>query len=111
LVGHWLPVDPAALTRGAFEEYHDDSTFIWRINSETAISGTYSVRGDSVFLLIRDQGSLFIEMDFLPKEIPVERSGAVLFEGRLTWLGSDTVIMESGPDHQKARSIITRARQ
>jgi hypothetical protein len=111
LVGHWLPVDPAGLSRGAFEEYHEDSTFIHHINSQTEISGTYSVRGDSIFLFVRDKGSQFIEVDSLPKEVPIKGNHTLVLEGKLSWQGSDTVIMESGPEPHKARSIITRVSQ
>ena len=112
IVGTWDPLEDFSRERGGYETYRADSTFSRRImSSQEPYHGKYWLRNDSLFQLFQMPDSNVHWLDSV-SELKGERPGGwVMGSFQLTWKGQDTLVMESGPERYKARTVLVRSKK
>jgi hypothetical protein len=109
IIGKWLPTDSLALQRGAFQEYGPDSIFSSRVDTNSpVIKGRYWLRGDSRFETFTIGDSMAMHADHLPEELFVDGGTTLKGSFKVTWYGSDTIVLESGSGSFAAQSALCR---
>ena len=112
IVGTWLPLDDFSRERGGYETYKSDSTFSRRIMlSQEPYYGKYWLRNDSLFQLFQMPDSSMRWLDPLAGHKGETPEGSVMGSFQLTWKGQDTLVMESGPERYKARTVMVRSKK